>query len=69
MEELKDRGATFEVSSKDRTTLAVPALEQFLKANEHLVEEFTWVTAGINQFEASPIANSYADNIMTTFTY
>jgi hypothetical protein len=46
-EELKNHGCSFLVESNGYGELEVPVLEEILKANTHIIDEFSWVTAKI----------------------
>lgn len=62
-EELKDRAAYFQVSTNARKSLHVGALEQILKANEHLIDDFTWVTAPVNNHEDAHLKSSFINDL------
>jgi len=55
MEQLKDHASYFVVLTKGSNTLHVQTLEQIMLMNNHIIEEFSWVTAPLNQFEKSHV--------------
>lgn len=44
-EQLKEHGATFMVKAIEDHDLRVAELEEIFSANQHIVSEFSWVTA------------------------
>jgi hypothetical protein len=55
MEQLKERASYFVVRTKDSNTLHVPTLEQIMLMNNHIIEEFSWVTAPLHSYENSHV--------------
>jgi len=49
-EELKLHGCQFRLQSQDFNDLPVEELEEILKANGHIIDEFSWVTSPIDRF-------------------
>ena len=63
-ETLKKKGAQFMVEMNDRQQMPVYEVEQVLEANEHIIENFSWVTAAINNYEDNFVVKTYADNLV-----
>lgn len=63
-EELKNKGAQFVVEMQPRANLPVEKLETILKANEHIVEEFSWVTNAIDNHDNSFIVKASIDSLV-----
>lgn len=58
MEQLKEKASYFVVRTKDRVTLHVPTLEQIMLMNNHIIEEFSWVTAPLHNYEGSHVVKA-----------
>ena len=39
----------------DRVHMPVAEVEKILEANDHIIQDFSWITAPINNFDESPI--------------
>jgi len=58
-EQLKERASYFVVRTKDSLgVLPLQLLEQIMAMNNHIIEEFSWVTAPLNKFEDSYVIRS-----------
>ena len=58
MEQLKEHASYFVVLTKDSNTLHVPTLEQIMLMNNHIIEEFSWVTAPLHAYENSHVTKA-----------
>jgi len=63
-EELKNKGAMFQVEMADRVNMPVADIERFLEANDHIIEGFSWVTAPISNFDDSFVLKAHVDNMV-----
>jgi len=55
-EQLKDRASYFVVRTKiPKQKLPLQMLEQIMQMNNHIIEEFSWVTAPLNDYENAQI--------------
>ncbi len=58
-EQLKERASYFVVRTKEtKQTLPLQLLEQIMQMNNHIIDEFSWVTAPLNNYEDSYIIKS-----------
>jgi hypothetical protein len=44
-------------------------LEEVLKANTHIIDEFAWVTAQIQNYEGGHISDVFVDDIANHMTF
>jgi hypothetical protein len=63
-ETLKNKGAQFSVETMDRVHMPVPEVERILEANEHIIDNFSWVTSAISNFDDSFVVKTYVDNLV-----
>jgi len=65
MEQLKQHASYFVVLSKGSNSLHVQTLEQIMLMNNHIIEEFSWVTTPLNGYDKSHVQkttiNDYAN--------
>ena len=52
-EKLKNQASYFNVKSLDKHTFDVLRTEQVLKQHSDIIEEFSWVTAKLHEFEGT----------------
>lgn len=62
-EELKSHGCQFRLQSQDFRDLPVNELEDIIKANTHIIEEFSWVTAPIDRYSGSRLLTATVDDM------
>lgn len=55
LEQLKEHASYFVVLTKGTKALHVPTLEQIMLMNNHIIEEFSWVTAPIHNNDKTDI--------------
>ena len=63
MEQLKEHASYFVVLTKNQNTLHVPTLEQIMLMNNHIIEEFSWVTAPLHSYENSHVTKATVNDI------
>jgi hypothetical protein len=63
MEQLKEHASYFVVLTKDSNTLHVPTLEQIMLMNNHIIEEFSWVTAPLHAYKNSHVTKATINDI------
>lgn len=44
--------------------MPVAEVEKILEANDHIIENFSWITASINNFEDSFVVKTHLDNLV-----
>lgn len=62
-EQLRERASYFVVRAKDKTQLHVATLEQIMEMNNHIIDEFTWVSAPIHAFEDAHVKKATLDDL------
>jgi hypothetical protein len=55
LEQLKEHASYFVVLTKGTKALHVPTLEQIMLMNNHIIEEFSWVTAPIHNTDKTDV--------------
>lgn len=63
LEELKGKGGQFIVETIPRVDLPVESIEKILKANEHIIDSFSWVTSSIDNSDKSFIVKAGLDSL------
>ncbi len=63
MEQLKEHASYFVVLTKNQNTLHVPTLEQIMLMNNHIIEEFSWVTAPLHSYENSHVTKATINDV------
>ena len=58
-ESLKNHASYFSVIAQNRRSIDVEKVEQILKAQSAIIEEFSWVTMPIHEFEETQISNTF----------
>jgi len=62
-EELKKKGCSFLVTANEYEELNIPVLEEVLKANAHIIDEFSWVSDSIQNYKGSHIHDVHVDDM------
>jgi hypothetical protein len=68
-EQLKWRGSPFLVQANEYEELPVPVLEEILRANTHIVENFAWVSASIQNYEGTHVNEVQVDDMGNHMTF
>lgn len=62
-EQLKEKASYFVVKTKDNQALHVHSLEQIMEMNNHIIDQFSWVSAPLHSFEDSYIVKSTLNDL------
>jgi hypothetical protein len=59
LEKLKSNASYFTVKALEKNKFDVYQTEEVLKKHSDLIEEFTWVTAKMSEFDGTTVSSTY----------